>query len=119
MIKEDKEIDVIRDRYFKPLSKDGTPEKRLPHLQPIFAHRGKMADEAYDNVMREAMAEIMFDLFSRWTQTQLHEVDLRESLYQNVLALGAIKGKLSEFAMYGNNAPFIMESQTEEEDTTE
>jgi len=90
---------------------------RRPHLQAIFTHRGETAKRERDEFFDEAYAEILLDLFMRWCQTQLHESDMRESLYQNVLALGAIKGKLHEYEQYGRNAPFLgMEDESNEDD---
>jgi len=105
----------MRERFFHVL-KDGEMEERKPHLQQIFAHRGEMAGRKRDEFFDGAYAEIMLDLFMRWCQTELNETTLRESLYHNVLALGAVKNKLSEYQMYARNAPFLMENDEEDED---
>lgn len=105
----------MRERFFHVL-KEGEMEERKPHLQSIFAHRGEVAGREREAFFDEAYAEIMLDLFMRWCQTQLHEKEFRESLYQNVLALGAVKGKLLEYQMYARNAPFLMENDEEDDD---
>lgn len=104
----------MRERFFHTL-KRGEMEDRKPHLQAIFAHRGTTANREREAFFDEAYAEIMLDLFMRWTQTELGESELRESLYQNVLALGAVKSKLLEYEMYARNAPFMMENDNEED----
>lgn len=105
----------MRERFFHVL-KEGEMEERKPHLQQIFAHRGEVSRNERERFFDEAYAEILLDLFLRWTQTDLHEVALRESLYQNTLALGAVKNKLLEYEMYGRNSPFLMENDDEEDD---
>ena len=105
----------MRDRFFTVL-KEGDMKNRAPHLQNIFAVRGETASRERQAFFDEAYAEIMLDLFMRWCQTNLHEVELRESLYQNVLALGSVKGKLMEYQQYARNAPFLMENDEEEDD---
>lgn len=109
---------TMRDRFFQPL-KEGDMEKRKPHLQQMFVHRGETSNREREAFFDEAYAEIMLDLFMRWCQTGLQEVELRESLFQNVLALGAVKGKLAEYSMYARNAPFMMENENEEDDQDE
>lgn len=105
----------MRERFFHTFKK-GEMAERAPHLQAMFAHRGEMAVRKKDEFFDEAYAEIMLDLFMRWCQTQLHETEFRESLYQNVLALGAVSGKLAEYQMYGRNAPFLMENDEDEDE---
>lgn len=105
----------MRERFFLPLKK-GEMEERKSHYQAILAHRGQVANREREAFFDEAYAEIMLDLFMRWCQTDLHEYQLRESLYQNVLALGAVKSKLAEYDMYSRNAPFLMENDEEEDD---
>lgn len=113
--------DTMRDRFFLPMFKQGHGDQadRRPHLQNIFVNRGEQATRKKDEFFDEAYAEILLDLFMRWTQTGLNEADLRESLYQNVLALGAVKGKLAEYQMYGRNAPFLGENQEEDDNENE
>lgn len=108
--------ETMRERYFEPMFQNGLRPDRLPHLQSVMAHRGKVADDAYEHLFSQAHSEIMLDLFLRWAQTDLGETELRESLYQNVLALGAVRNKIVEFSQYGRNAPFILESANEEEE---
>jgi len=108
----------MRERFFHTFKK-GEMAERAPHLQAMFAHRGEMAARKQDEFFDEAYAEIMLDLFMRWCQTQLHETEFRESLYQNVLALGAVKNKLFEYQTYGRNAPFLMENDDEDENESE
>ena len=105
----------MRDRFFHVL-KEGEMEERKPHLQAMFAHRGEVSARKRDEFFDEAYAEIMLDLFLRWTQTQLNETELRESLFHNVLALAAIKNKLAEYEMYARNAPFLLENEEEEDE---
>lgn len=110
--------DKMRDRYFLPMFKQGHEQQadRRPHLQAIFAHRGEEAGREKERFFDEAYSEIMLDTFMRWCQTDLHEKDFRESLYQNVLALGSVKAKLAEYEQYGRNAPFLMGDKDEDED---
>jgi hypothetical protein len=103
----------MRERFFHVMKK-GDMEGRKPHYQAIFAHRGEVANREREAFFDEAYAEILLDLFLRWTQTNLHETDLRESLFHNVLALGSVKGKLAEYDMYARNAPFLMENNDED-----
>lgn len=104
----------MRERFFKVL-KEGELEERKPHYQQMLVHRGENANKERERFFDEAYAEIMLDLFLRWTQTQLNETDLRESLFHNVLALGAVSNKLSEYDMYARNAPFMMENNKEDD----
>lgn len=106
----------MRERFFFVL-KEGEQQNRKPHLQQIFAHRGEVANRERTAFFDEAYAEIMLDLFMRWCQTELGEVSLRESLYQNVLALGAVRNKLVEYDQYGRNAPFLMENDEDEDES--
>lgn len=105
----------MRDRFFTPL-KEGEIHNRRSHLQQIFVHRGETANREREAFFDEAYAEIMLDLFMRWCQTDLGETQFRESLYQNVLALGAVKGKLAEYSQYSRNAPFLMENEEDEDE---
>jgi hypothetical protein len=101
--------ETFRNRFFYPMYKQGYMEQadRRPHLQNIMAARGEQASRKKDEFFDEAYAEILMDLFIRWSQTELHETEFRESLYQNTLALGSIKMKLAEYEVYGRNAPFL------------
>lgn len=108
----------MRDRFFRVM-KEGEMEERKPHYQAMFAHRGEVANREREAFFDEAYAEILLDLFLRWTQTELNESELRESLFQNVLALGAVQNKLTEYDMYSRNAPFLMENDNDEEDKNE
>lgn len=107
----------MRDRrFFNPPKDDEGIQKFRLHLQNIFVNRGETANREREAFFDEAYAEIMLDLFLRWTQTNLEEKELRESLYQNVLALGAVRGKLAEYSQYSRNAPFLMENEEDDED---
>jgi len=110
--------ELFRNRFFYPMYKDGHGEKadQRPHLQNIMANRGEQASRKKDEFFDEAYAEILMDLFIRWSQTELHETEFRESLYQNTLALGAISMKLAEYEMQGRNAPFLAETNEDEDD---
>lgn len=108
----------MRDRFFMVI-KNGDQERRKPHYQQIYMNRGRDAEKVKDEFFDEAYAEIMLDLFLRWTQTHLNEVEFRESLFQNVLALGAIKNKLVEYQRYARNAPFLMENEQDEDEGNE
>lgn len=110
--------EMYRNRFFFPMYKQdlGKQADRRPHLQNIMSNRGEMATRKKEEIFDEAYAEIFLDLFLRWTQTDLHEVELRESLYQNTLALGAVSKKLAEYEMYGRNAPFLEQDKDEDED---
>lgn len=111
----------MRDRYFLPMFKQGHEGQadRRPHLQQIFVHRGEEAGRKKDEFFDEAYAEILLDLFLRWTQTLPHEHEFRESLYQNVLALGAVRNKLTEYQVYARNAPFLQIEEEDNEDKDE
>lgn len=113
--------EYMRDRFFLPMFKQGLEEQadRRPHLQNIFVNRGEVAQQKKDQFFDEAYAEILLDLFMRWCQTDLQEGQLRESLYQNVLALGAVRGKLAEYQMYGRNASFLGMEEGDDEDSEE
>lgn len=108
----------MRDRFFIPMFKDGREKQadRRPHLQKIFQSRGEQASRKKDEFFDEAYAEILLDLFLTWANTGLHEKDLRESLYQNTLALGAIKNKLHEYQVYARNAPFLEHINDDEDE---
>ena len=110
----------MRDRrFFDPPADEAGIRKHRAHLQQIFVHRGETANREREAFFNEAYAEIMLDLFLRWAQTQLEEKELRESLYQNVLALGAVSGKLAEYSQYSRNAPFLMENEDDEDDESD
>jgi len=105
----------IREK-FSYLFKGGELEMRKPHFAQMYINKGEEAGRKRDQFFDDAFVEIMMDLFQRWIQTELHEVQLRESLYQNVLALGAVNGKLDEYQTYARNAAFLIENETKEDE---
>jgi hypothetical protein len=111
-------LEYLKDNFFKPNFVDGKPMKAREYYQNLFKEKGRMSTENRTQFFNEAYGEILFDLFLRWCQTELHEKELREALYQNTLALGSIKVKLQEYENYANNIEYIEKSRglTDEED---
>ena len=110
----------LKENFFRPAFVDNKPLKERDHYLNIFREKGRMSSEYRTQFFDEAYGEILFDLFIRWCQTELEEKDLRESLYQNALALGSVKSKLISYENYAANVPYIEESRSkineEEED---
>ena len=89
-----------------------TAEKRLkgqhPDLQAKEALvRAQFASREREEFFNTAYGELLTDYFLEFLNTEPHENKKREFIYSCVLSLGDVKGKLSQYEMYGKNVSHL------------
>jgi len=95
-------------------------EKKLKGVHPDVKAKEALVKAEFASREREefftgAYGELMVDYYLQFLRTEPHEHKAREFIYSCVLALGDVKGKLSQYEMYGSNVPFMGEDNNEDD----
>ena len=100
------------DKYRKPA------EKKLKGIHPDLLAKEALVNAEFSSRMKEgffneAFGELMVDYYIKFMETDPHEHKSREFIYSCVLALGDVKGRLTQYETYGKNVPIMEDNQNE------